>query len=317
MSLSSRLLGGIGYGCVMTSADAILSSDYPGEITKMMGIMEGFCGMGLIIGPVLGAALYISGGVFLSFMLSGVFLLVFTPMAYLLLGVPKPYLDSDNNVNGLELILKPKIALDGGVQFLVMFSFGILYPILELHLETFHLSTHFVALCFSLYMGSYTIFSVIVVLLPKRVDKRLIMSSGILLFSLSYTMLGPWNLIYPHDLSIVLAGLVLIGFSMAFMYVPSLGHMIDLAFEEYDYPKDDKIIDELSGVSNIILNAGEIIGPMVSGLVYQYLGVENGFGIIGIVILSYLIIYMIGSGLLSNKKIYKSKVGALMETIEN
>ena len=50
-----RFIQGISAGCVSTSCYSIATNDYPGSSAKIIGNLEASFGLGLIIGPVIGA----------------------------------------------------------------------------------------------------------------------------------------------------------------------------------------------------------------------------------------------------------------------
>lgn len=56
-SITSRILAGIGAGCSMTAAPAILVSEFPDEIETVIGRFEASSGLGFLAGPLLGSLL--------------------------------------------------------------------------------------------------------------------------------------------------------------------------------------------------------------------------------------------------------------------
>ena len=59
LSFLSRMLAGISAACIMTAADTICISDYPESIEIMIGRIEASIGLGIVIGPLIGAVLYL------------------------------------------------------------------------------------------------------------------------------------------------------------------------------------------------------------------------------------------------------------------
>ena len=59
LSSISRILGGIGGGCIFTAGITIFISDYPDKIQTMIGRMEVALGLGIILGPLIGTTLYL------------------------------------------------------------------------------------------------------------------------------------------------------------------------------------------------------------------------------------------------------------------
>jgi MFS transporter, DHA1 family, solute carrier family 18 (vesicular amine transporter), member 1/2 len=67
LSVFSQFIGGIGAGLNSTCAMAIITSYFPKEKELYIGILEGGIGIGLLVGPLLGAFLYSIGGYILPF----------------------------------------------------------------------------------------------------------------------------------------------------------------------------------------------------------------------------------------------------------
>ena len=61
LSIFSRILAGIGAGCAMTAGPAILISENPDQVDKVIGYFEAASGMGLMLGPLLGSLFDILG----------------------------------------------------------------------------------------------------------------------------------------------------------------------------------------------------------------------------------------------------------------
>lgn len=100
----------------------------------------------------------------------------------------------------------------------LLFSFGFINTILEIHLLSFHLEHTYVSLCFVFQTISYASFSVGGVYIFQRFDERLIMFIGAMLMGAGYLMLAPWELIFPRDLWIVLLSLPIMGLGEAMIY---------------------------------------------------------------------------------------------------
>lgn len=67
LSFLAQTLGGIGAGLNSTCAIAILTSCFPNEREDCIAILEGGVGIGMLLGPLLGACLYSIGGYIMPF----------------------------------------------------------------------------------------------------------------------------------------------------------------------------------------------------------------------------------------------------------
>ncbi len=68
-----KFLCGIGAGINSTASMAIIATHYKSEREKTIGMMEASSGIGLLIGPFLGAILYQLGGYALPFFVLGTY----------------------------------------------------------------------------------------------------------------------------------------------------------------------------------------------------------------------------------------------------
>lgn len=111
-SFISRALSGIGAaGCNM-SACAILASDYPNEVSKLIAMAEIYGGIGVIIGPAVGSFLFAYGGFQSSCMIIGLSVLLWIPVLYFFIGKSRPYvMNEDVKISILSVIKKPVIAI--------------------------------------------------------------------------------------------------------------------------------------------------------------------------------------------------------------
>jgi len=67
LSFLAQTLGGIGAGLNSTCAMAIITSFFPNDKELYIGILEAAVGIGLLVGPLLGAFLYSVGGYIFPF----------------------------------------------------------------------------------------------------------------------------------------------------------------------------------------------------------------------------------------------------------
>jgi MFS family permease len=66
-----KFLCGLGSGINSTSSMAIITTHYKKDRERMIGIMQSAAGVGLLMGPFVGAILYQIGGYMLPFIANG------------------------------------------------------------------------------------------------------------------------------------------------------------------------------------------------------------------------------------------------------
>ena len=108
LSFLSRVFGGIGSGFMFTSITTVFISDYADKMGIMIGRMEVAVGVGLIIGPIIGAALYSINLLVALLSVAGV-IAIFCPIAWKMLGNFKDYVIEESNISKTKLAFKPVI----------------------------------------------------------------------------------------------------------------------------------------------------------------------------------------------------------------
>ena len=301
-SVISRILAGIGAGCSMIAAPSILISEYPGETDKVIGYFEAASGLGLMIGPLIGAIMNILG-LFVSFtILAGIYA-IYSIFSYLMLGQLTNDPTASRYLSFRAFIRKPviniqKIFISFCAQMWLLFTLGYLSAVLELHLLSFGLSTTVSSLLYSACTVTYFFSSLLENKILKLTSQKVMISLGILLTAISFLMIGPWEQMLPRNLVIVGVGLGLFGVSGSIMYsnlylVPSTSSIIDLATNNYGYKYDDLLLDSISALTNFFCNIGEIFGPIVAGLLSSYFSFSEGFAIIGVCSIGLALCYAI------------------------
>lgn len=222
LSVISRLIGGVGASCLFITITTVFISDYPDQMQVMIGRMESSIGVGLIVGPILGTGLYYIN-LLAALLIVGSLILFFSPAAWKMLGKFREYKVEEININRTKLFFKPvkskqKIFLSVMMDVIFLFTFGYLASILEIHLRGYGLSPLFVALCFMLQSGVYFVLSLTGGYLFGKFDPRLIMLIGTLVTVIAFLLLGPWTLIFPNSLSVVIISLPVFSIGQSMTY---------------------------------------------------------------------------------------------------
>ena len=79
--------------------------------------------------------------------------------------------------------------------------------------------------------------------------------------------------------------------------------MINVSHEEYEYKKNDELIDALSGITNFACNMGEILGPILSSLLTELYGFNTSTTVLTICYLMFGCFFIVSSGLLKTRTI--------------
>mmetsp|Transcript_31379 Transcript_31379/g.41566 ORF Transcript_31379/g.41566 Transcript_31379/m.41566 type:complete len:197 (-) Transcript_31379:1140-1730(-) len=80
VALFAQAMGGFGAGCNTTVCFSIITSHFPDEKQKLIGILEAGIGVGILVGPMLGALLNEFGGYSCPFWTLGAIYLMMFPL---------------------------------------------------------------------------------------------------------------------------------------------------------------------------------------------------------------------------------------------
>ena len=89
----------------------------------------------------------------------------------------------------------------------------------------------------------------------------------------------------------MIIGQALRGILDPFTLVPALPEMIESVLPEYPMEAETQINDISSGIFNMFLGLGQIIGPMFGATVTQLIGFETCCDIVAMICLLYSILY--------------------------
>jgi len=176
---------------------AIITSEYKKDKEQMIGLCEAASGIGLLMGPLMGAALYEIGGYLLPFFtLSLIYLLIYPLISYTLIRVKYSELGhkrevQKQEVSTLRLFLNVRFFFGCFSQILVYASITYLQPILALHLQMFGYTGSFIGLCFAIPTLIYASTAPLVFLLTSKLRKRTVIFMGYSMISVALFLIGP------------------------------------------------------------------------------------------------------------------------------
>ena len=183
-----------------------------------------------------------------------------------------------------------------------LFCFGFIATILEIHLDSFGVDHVYIALLFVLESSVYLTCCLTLGSLLKNIDQRTCMFCGTFSLTISYLMLGPYSGIFPKQVWVIVISLIFMGIGQSLTYsnfyiVFSIPYMLKSAHEDYGLKSDDILTDVISSFVVICTSTGSILGPLYSGFISSWLGIEASCNIAAIMTLTYAIIFAIVSGL--------------------
>ncbi|XP_030303201.1 MFS-type transporter SLC18B1 isoform X6 [Calypte anna] len=206
-----RAMDAVGFAAAITASFSILAKAFPNNIATVLGSLEIFTGLGMVLGPPLGGFLYQSFGYGVPFITLGCVVLVLVPLNICIL----PKYDSLPSKDSFwKLIRLPKVSLLCLTIFCLSACLGFLDPTMSLFiLKKFKLPAGYVGLVFLGLALSYSLSSPILGLVSDKLPylRKWLLVSGGSLTALCFFMLGPAPVLHIESENGFEEGLSLLG----------------------------------------------------------------------------------------------------------
>ncbi|KAJ7341945.1 hypothetical protein JRQ81_008003, partial [Phrynocephalus forsythii] len=254
-----RAVDAIGFSAAITASFSILAKAFPNNIATVLGSLEIFTGLGLVLGPPIGGFLYQSFGYEVPFLVLGCVVLFLVPLNMYLL--PK-YDSTPSKDSFLKLISLPKVVLLCLTIISLSGCLGFLDPTMSLFiLEKFKLSAGYVGLVFLGLALSYSLSSPLLGFLSDKMPhmRKWLLIFGGLLTSLCYFLLGPAPVLHIESkLWLFVLMLVLTGFSLAMSSIPLFPEILSYAYEN-GFEEGLSLLGLVSGLFNAMWSVGTLL----------------------------------------------------------
>ncbi|XP_069034807.1 MFS-type transporter SLC18B1 isoform X2 [Lepisosteus oculatus] len=269
-----RSIDAIGFAAAMTSSFAIIAKAFPNNIATVLGSLEIFTGLGLVLGPPIGGFLYQSFGYKIPFIGVGGILLVMVPFNMCVL----PNYDANPSKDSFwRLFTHPKIVLICFILFSVSSGLGFLDPTMSLFvLEKFNLPAGYVGLVFLAEALSYALSSPLLGVVSDKLPlvRRWLMVMGGLGTAIAFCLLGPAPILHiKSQLWLFVLMLSIIGFSLGMTGIPTFPEVLTCAYEN-GFEEGLSTLGLVSGMFGAVWSAGMFIGPTLGGFTTQRLNFQ-------------------------------------------
>ncbi|XP_024286247.1 MFS-type transporter SLC18B1 isoform X7 [Oncorhynchus tshawytscha] len=225
-----RSVDAVGFSAAMTSSFAVSTKVFPNSIATVLGSLEIFTGLGLILGPPIGGWLYQSFGYEVPFMALGCFLFLMVPFNMYIL----PSFDADPSKDSFfRLFTRLKIVLICFAIFTLSSGLGFLDAALSIYaIDTFNLSPGYVGLLLLGLSLPYCLASPLLGIVSDRFPstRPWFMVLGGLFTATGFWFLGPVPILQiKSQLWLVVFMLGIIGFSLSMTAIPTFPEILDCA----------------------------------------------------------------------------------------
>ncbi|KRT86297.1 membrane transporter [Oryctes borbonicus] len=297
LSFIIRIIEAMGNAAFLTASFAIIAKEFPDNVATTFASLETFFGLGLIVGPTVGGALYQVGGYTTPFAVLGTALFC----AAILTGLVLPKHESGHDLaigSSIFRILKiPGVLLSACSIIVTSMSIGFLQATLEPHLRQFGLPPVLLGLMFVINGGTYALIAPIWGWLCDRTcPPKVLTVIGTLLVAVAFTLIGPAPYLKTKTmLWLTIVGLVVHGLGIAAQLVASFTDALRTSIA-HGFPNNLDTFGLVSGLWTSTFALGAFIGPSVSGILFDSVGFRNAtmfiFGIhllVGLLVTVFLI----------------------------
>lgn len=276
LSFLIRIVEACGNAGFLTASFSIIAQEFPDNVGATFASLETCFGLGLIVGPTVGGALYEVGGYTLPFLSLGLVLIGAACVTACVLPKRNEGKDLNEGSPGMLAAMKvPSICLYVYAIIATSCSIGFLQATLEPHIRVFDLSPFQLGLMFVLNGATYGIFAPFWGWLSDKVlQPRTVILFGSVITSLSFIMVGPTpGLGVPKSLEIIIVALVLhgIGFGSELVATFSGAHRDAI---KNGFPDDLSTYGLISGLWTSTFALGAFIGPSAAGFLFDTIGFE-------------------------------------------
>ncbi|CAG5107905.1 Similar to Slc18b1: MFS-type transporter SLC18B1 (Mus musculus) [Cotesia congregata] len=252
LSFIIRILEAFGNAAFLTASFAIIAKEFPENVATTFASLETFFGLGLIVGPTVGGALYQIGGYTLPFAILGSALIVTAIITAFIL---PSHNDSDQDspkFGGYTKVLRiPGVLVSTASIMATSMSIGFLQATLEPHLRQFDLSP-------------------------------LVTIIGCILIMIGFSLIGPAPFIpYPTIIWLTICGLVTHGIGLSAQLVAAFSDALQTTIA-HGFPNNFETYGLISALWTSSFALGAFIGPSLGGILLDNINFRNASMFIGI-----------------------------------
>ncbi|XP_014245481.1 MFS-type transporter SLC18B1-like [Cimex lectularius] len=293
LSLVIRTVEAMGNAAFLTASFAIIAKEFPNNVATTFASLETFFGLGLIVGPTVGGALYEVGGYTTPFVILGSMLFLSAVMTAFVL---PDHADHEHTVKqnaSLTQVLRiPGVLLAAGSIVVTSMSIGFISATLEPHLRQFSLSAMVLGLMFVINGGTYAVTAPFWGwLCDKKIEPKTASLMGCILIMVGFLLIGPAPFISNQtNFTLTIIGLVAHGLGIAALLVSSFTDALRTSIA-HGFENNLETYGLISGLWTSTFALGAFIGPSIAGIFYDSWGFPHAsMSIVGLATINAIVV---------------------------
>lgn len=310
LSFVLRIFEACGNSAFLTGSFSAIAREFPTNVASMFALIELFFGIGEIVGPVVGGALYEVGGFTLPFAVMGSIL--FFSSIFIFFVLPDTPRSPDTGDSGekpsmAKALTKPAILIALFKVGSAAASIGFLQTTLEPHLHDIKpngipLTPFQIGALFMVVGGTYglslPLWGVLCDSKMTRNSPKYVELIGAILIATGFVVLGPLKYMpFKKSLASIIAGMTIHGFGLGASVVGGFSDAHKSAIR-CGFPDSIDTYGLVSGLWTSVFAFGAFLGPTLGGILYD--AISFRWAIVLIIGLEVVAIILITSYLLTD-----------------
>ncbi|GAB6027839.1 hypothetical protein CHUAL_002065 [Chamberlinius hualienensis] len=273
-----RMVQGMGQAGFITSSLALIAKEFPNSVPTTFSLIQTFFGIGILIGPSLGGALYEVGGYMTPFVCMGAFLFVTSSVTFFFMPKHDHYEEKSQALPQFWPALKiPVVFVSVFTTFCGAGAIGFISATLEPHLRQFGLKPSINGLMFIISGVFYSATASLWGRLCRWASHtKILCGIAALLICLSFTLLGPAPFLpLESKLWLCIIALGIHGMGVGGELVCGfLGNLKEV--KAYGYPDTLGTFGLMSSMWTSSTALGGFVGSSVGGTLLDHVGFRMG-----------------------------------------
>lgn len=287
IGLISQLALGLAIGGFITSLYSLVPDYWPKDLQRRIGILEMSVGLGVGIGPLIGAGLFYLNVYILIYAIPSlvVFVCAFFISPFVLPSKNSQELKQTHNLSLVKTYFHKGVIVTLFVLILNYGNLTFLMPIFENHINDMGGSSSLAAYLIGISQVGYLI-GVAYIVFSKTEKRKRLFSMALLLNVIACVMIA-----FPNYY-LIGGGMILLGLSNSFTNIPDIPENISFLMEIFPKEEESLISDMASGIYITSISFAQFLGPILGGIFVDLINFHYSMILYGAIVFVYFFYYL-------------------------